>query len=92
VVLVILSRFPQPSGSILKALEMLAMLREGDPEQMQALGDLSELPRPWEPATCPEHLRAAVWRWCDAVTPTTPGDRLTSSQHAGHATPTSPES
>jgi hypothetical protein len=68
VVRVILNRFPQPSGSILKALEMLAMLRDGDPGQLQALEDLSELPRPWEPATCPQHLRAAVWRWCDQVT------------------------
>jgi hypothetical protein len=65
---VILSRFPQPSRSILQALEMLATLRESDPEQLKALGNLSELPRPWEPSTCPDHLRAAVWRWCDQVT------------------------
>jgi hypothetical protein len=68
VVPVILNRFPQPSSSILKALEMLARRRDGDLQQEEGLEDLSELPRPWEPATCPQHLRAAVWRWCDQVT------------------------
>jgi hypothetical protein len=29
--------------------------------------DLSNLPRPWDPSTCPQDLRAAVWGWCDNV-------------------------
>jgi hypothetical protein len=67
VVLVILTRFPQPSGAILKALELLAISRDGDPDEMAEAGDLSELPRPWEPASCPDELRARIWHWCDSV-------------------------
>lgn len=63
----ILARFPTPPGSVLKALEQLAVLRRGDPDEIAAAGELNDLPRPWDPARCPGKLRAAVWAWCDAV-------------------------
>lgn len=65
--LVILTRFPQPPAVLLRALELLAILRDGDPDEMREAGDLSELPRPWDPPSCPDELRATVWRWCDEV-------------------------
>lgn len=63
----ILTRFPHPPGSVLKALEQLQVLRRGDPDEIAQAGDLSDLPRPWEVATCPNDLREAVWGWCDSV-------------------------
>ena len=56
----ILTQFPCPPGSVLKALELLQVLRRGDPDEMAEYGDLSNLPRPWDPSTCPQDLRAAV--------------------------------
>ena len=46
---------------------MWQILRRGDPDEMAAAGDLSNLPRPWDPATCPDDLREAIWEWCDLV-------------------------
>jgi hypothetical protein len=63
----ILAPFPTPPGSVLKALEMIQVLRRGDADEMSDAGDLSNLPRPWNPASCPKELRAAVWAWCDSV-------------------------
>jgi hypothetical protein len=63
----ILTQFPSPPGSVLKALELLQVLRRGDADEMAECGDLSNLPRPWDPSTCSRELRAAVWSWCDKV-------------------------
>lgn len=63
----ILTKFPSPPGSVLKALTLLQVLRRGDPDEMAEYGDLDHLPRPWDPSTCPTELRSAVWGWCDTV-------------------------
>lgn len=63
----ILAPFPQPPGGMLTALEHLQVLRRGDPAEMAAAGDLTDLARPWDPASCPAGLREAVWNWCDKV-------------------------
>jgi len=63
----ILAEFPTPPGGIGRALELLAILRRGDPDEIAAAGDLADLPRPWEPTTCPADLRESVWDWCDQV-------------------------
>jgi hypothetical protein len=59
--------FPTPPADVLRALHLLAVVRRGDPHEMAQAGNLHNLPRPWEPATCPDELREAVWDWCDAV-------------------------
>ena len=59
--------FPAPPREVLRSLELLAILRRGDPDEMAKAGDLHNLPRPWEPATCPSDLRECVWLWCDQV-------------------------
>jgi hypothetical protein len=59
--------FPTPPGAVLRALQLLQILRRGDPDEIAAAGDLSNLPRPWDPPTCPDELREAVWEWCDLV-------------------------
>lgn len=63
----IVAPFPAPPGSVLRALELLLILRRGDPDEMAEAGDLTDLPRPWEPAKCPDELRESVWEWCDQV-------------------------
>jgi hypothetical protein len=59
--------FPTPPGAVLHALQLLHILRRGDPDEMGEAGDLTDLPRPWEPASCPDELREAIWEWCDLV-------------------------
>ncbi len=59
----ILAQFPNPPGSVLKALELLQVRRRGDADEMAEYGDLNNLPRPWDPSTCPQELRSAVWGW-----------------------------
>jgi len=64
---VILTRFPPPPRSVLHMLDLLEVLRRGNADEMNSAGDLTDLPRPWDPTSCPDDLRADVWGWCDAV-------------------------
>ncbi len=41
-----------------------AVSGKATPEAGRAADDL---PRPWDPATCPTRLRADVWSWCEHV-------------------------
>lgn len=62
------SEFPRHGPLLRLAFRELNLAANGTPEQVAALGDLSVLPRPWDPATCrtPE-LRRELWTWLDAV-------------------------
>ena len=66
-VMVIATRFPSPPNSVIRVLDMLAILRRGDPEEIKEAGIEADVPRPWDPATCPADLREEVWAWCDDV-------------------------
>ena len=66
-VVVILTPFPPPPAAVARSLELLAVVRRGDPKEMDAAGDLTDLPRPWEPPSCPAELREHVWKWCEEV-------------------------
>ena len=59
-------RFPEPPGPVLKALALLDVASRGDPDETAGM-DLDDLPKPWDPATCPADLGASVWEWCDQV-------------------------
>jgi hypothetical protein len=60
--------FPKPGRLVRLAYRELNIAADGTPEQVQALGDLSLLPRPWDPPTCrTPQLRAELWRWLDQV-------------------------
>jgi hypothetical protein len=60
--------FPEPGHLVRLAYRELNIATDGTPEQVRALGDLSLLPRPWDPPTCrTPQLRAEVWRWLDQV-------------------------
>lgn len=63
----ITTEFPRPKASIVHALGMLDVMASGDEEQIAALGDVEDLPRPWEPASCPAELRKDIWEWVDLV-------------------------
>jgi len=64
----IATEFPQPPGSMLRAWELLQIVRRGDADEMAESGvDLNDLPRPWMPGQCPDDLREGMWTWCDAV-------------------------
>ena len=65
--MVIVTRFPRPPAPIREALHTLAVLRSGDKEQIEQLGDVTDAPRPWHPASCDEELRIHLWHWSDQV-------------------------
>lgn len=62
------SEFPGHGPLLRLAFRELNLAANGTPEQVAALGDLSVLPRPWDPATCRSPaLRQELWAWLDAV-------------------------
>lgn len=63
----LVTRFPPPPAQVRHALATLQIVRGGDPDALAELGDTGDLPRPWEPATCPAELRQQIWLWCDDV-------------------------
>lgn len=59
--------FPEPSPALQEVLSAHTVIRSGDQDAIADLGDITDLPRPWLPATCTDELRAALWKWCDDV-------------------------
>jgi hypothetical protein len=60
--------FPSPGARIQEAYANLYEAQDGRDDQKEKLGHLSDVPRPWDPATCldPE-LRWQLWVWLDDV-------------------------
>jgi hypothetical protein len=67
VVVVILTPFPPPPPVIEETLTVLEILRSGDEQAIAELGDVTDLPRPWDPPTCPPEIRDPLWHWLDDV-------------------------
>lgn len=63
----IASPFPAPPDAVQEVLALLDLVASGDEAVIVELGDTSDLPRPWLPATCHPDLRRQVWHWCDDV-------------------------
>lgn len=59
--------FPRPGPLVRLAYRELALAGAGSEDQKRALGELSELPHPWDPPSCPPALRSQVWAWLDQV-------------------------
>ncbi|MFC3687276.1 hypothetical protein [Aquipuribacter hungaricus] len=60
--------FPQPAQLVRLAYRELHIAATGTKEQIDALGDLAQLPRPWDPASCLQpQLRRQVWDWLEQV-------------------------
>ncbi len=60
--------FPTPGPLLGLAYRNLWLAAEGSDNQRQTIGDPSQLPRPWDPATCRDPLlRAELWAWLDDV-------------------------
>lgn len=63
--------FPAPGPLTRVAIEQLhsAQMRVNAGEMLttEELRELSEMPRPWDPATCSGHLRRELWGWLDYV-------------------------
>jgi hypothetical protein len=65
---VLIKPFPVPGRFVQLAYRELDLLSNGAQDQLLALGDLRDLPRPWDPATCQTpQLRKEVWSWLEAV-------------------------
>ncbi|MBO1756479.1 hypothetical protein [Allobranchiibius sp. CTAmp26] len=60
--------FPEGGRLLRLAYRELAIAAQGNEDQVAALGPLSELPRPWDPATCRRSdLRVQLWAWLELV-------------------------
>lgn len=63
-----LRAFPSPSAEVRLAYRELHLAAAGTPAQQEALGNLTRLPRPWDPATCVDpELRHGLWEWLEEV-------------------------
>ncbi|WP_297776612.1 hypothetical protein [Mycobacterium sp.] len=63
----ITASFPQPSPLLIGLLDDLRLAAERPPETREELRWLADLPRPWDPPTCPATLQQQLWRWLDDV-------------------------
>ena len=60
--------FPVPGEQVRLAYRELHIAINGTEEQKKALGNHALLPRPWQPATCPDpELRHQLWGWLEDV-------------------------
>jgi hypothetical protein len=65
---VLIKPFPVPGRLVRLAYRELELASDGAQDQLPALRELRELPRPWDPATCETpQLRQEVWSWLEAV-------------------------
>lgn len=59
---------PRPGPRLQLAYRELDIAANGNDDQRRALHPLSDLPRPWSPATCKAPaLRAELWEWLEAM-------------------------
>ncbi len=61
----LLTPVPKPPDQVRYALSVLEIVHNGDEDAISELGDIDDLPQPWDPTTCPRELRRQVWLWCD---------------------------
>jgi hypothetical protein len=60
--------FPEPGTRIRKAYGNLWTAENGSAEEKKGVGKPSDLPRPWDPATCLDPvLREELWIWLEHV-------------------------
>lgn len=59
--------FPHPSNVISSILDELRLASVLKPESRQEQLEVSMLPRPWDPASCPSDLRGLIYTWLDEV-------------------------
>jgi len=55
--------FPQPGDLLRVAMDRLQVAAMNPPQSEKDIGALTELPRPWDPGSCPADLRAELWSW-----------------------------
>lgn len=59
--------FPEPGTTVRAAMEQLQYATIEPPADEQALRELAQMPRPWDPATCAGRMRSELWAWLDLV-------------------------
>lgn len=60
--------FPGPGPLVSHAYHDLWLTQAGSEAEKKRLGSPTNLPHPWDPATCTDrHLRRELWLWLDAV-------------------------
>lgn len=60
--------FPKPGPMLRQAFKELDIAAYGTDEQKQALGDVRDLPRPWDPSSVTNpKVREQLWAWLDRV-------------------------
>lgn len=59
--------FPQPPDIIREAITALHVISLKPPTDDLSLCQATSLPRPWDPGTCDDYLKAELWPWIDDV-------------------------
>lgn len=60
--------FPRPGPLIALAYRELDLVLNGDNAQLEAIGEPSQLPRPWDPGSIEDPpVRTELWEWLEAV-------------------------
>jgi hypothetical protein len=59
--------FPVPGPTLRTAMEQLQQAALDPFATDEELRELAQLPRPWDPGTCTETMRAELWTWLDLV-------------------------
>ncbi len=65
--MVIAHPFPEPPAWVQDVMAVWEVVRGGDPDELERIGDVDDLPRPWDPTSCAGELRYDLWTWCDQV-------------------------
>jgi hypothetical protein len=59
--------FPEPGPTIRTAMEQLQMASIEPPADEEALRELAQMPRPWDPGSCTGLMRSELWAWLELV-------------------------
>jgi hypothetical protein len=66
--MLLIQPFPVPGRLVQLAYRELELVSNSAQDQLLALRELRDLPRPWDPATCQTpQLRKEIWSWLEAV-------------------------
>lgn len=63
----IVARFPAAPTEVVNAARELGITARGEAANGDARYEPENPNLPWEPGTCADELRQAIWEWCDEV-------------------------
>ncbi|WP_245916750.1 hypothetical protein [Nocardioides gansuensis] len=59
--------FPEPGPAVRTAIQQLQHASFAPPVDEDAVRELAQIPRPWDPGSCTGKIRSELWEWLDLV-------------------------